>query len=370
MVQLNSCHTPPPDDGVLTGFFRLEFVTRPPSWGPFFSAFLILATVLFVALADCITGPHLSMRVFYDIPVILAVVWIGGWAGVLTCAACALALYTVGRFEGAEFVLAPQVYWNMPVAFTLYLVVAWILQAFVALRRELEQRVQQRTAALQHSVTARTELQRELLFASERERTAIGQDLHDGLCQHLVGTAFAAQVLAGDLAGRGEHDQQEKARRIVHLIEESVLQTRQLARGLLLNSIQPERLPAELEEYAAAVSQQSRIPCRFVAHGPTKAPDEQTASHLFRIAQEAVRNALRHARPKSIEIVLTSDGQHLALVVSDDGDGVSMHRPGAGVGLRIMGHRATLIGGELTIERSDGGGTNVHCRVPVRGAVA
>jgi signal transduction histidine kinase len=214
------------------------------------------------------------------------------------------------------------------------------------------------------------ELQRELLFASERERTAIGQDLHDGLCQHLVGTAFAAQVLVGELAAQGTPEKEAEARRIVRLIEESVLQTRQIARGLLLNSIKPQRLAAELEEFAAAVTQQSRVPCRFAVSGATDTTDEQTASHLFRIAQEAVRNALRHARPKSIEIALTADAEHLTLIVSDDGAGLSVSRPGAGVGLRIMGHRATIIGGDLTVERSDSGGTSVHCRVPARSAIA
>ncbi len=375
MVQSNFRAEPdttpaPHDDEAGSDFLRLDFVTRPPHWGRSFSAFIVLALMILVTLADYSTGPYLSMRVFYDIPVVLAVVWLGGAAGVAACAACTLSWYAVGRFENAEFARAPLVYWNLPVGFALYLVLAWILHAFVVLRRELEQRVRQRTAALQRSVTVREELQRELFRASSHERVAIGQDLHDGLCQHLVGTAFAAQVLAGDLAARGEPGLKDKADQIIHLIGEGVQQTRQLARGLLLNSIGPERLATELEEYATTISLQRGVPCRFIARGRPAAPDEQTASHLFRIAQEAVNNALRHARPKSVEIALTTDDAHLVLIVSDDGTGMSTHRPGAGAGLRLMEHRANVIGGELTIERVDTGGTIVRCRVPVRATAA
>ncbi|MEI6862215.1 MAG: sensor histidine kinase [Verrucomicrobiota bacterium] len=375
MVQSNfradpaTTSAPPGDEGV-TDFLRLDFVTHPPDWGRPFSSFIIMAVMMLVALADFSTGPHLSMRVFYDLPVVLAVVWLDGWAGVATCAACALSLYGVGRVENAEFAQSPQVYWNLPVAFALYLVVAWILHAFVRLRRELEQRVLQRTAALQRSAVVLGELQRELFLAGSHERMAIGQDLHDGLCQHLVGTAFAAQVLAGDLATRGEHGPKAKADHIVHLIEEGVRQTRQLARGLLLNSIGPAGLATELEEYAATVGQQRGVPCCFVARGRPEVSDEQTALHLFHIAQEAVTNAVRHAHPRTVEIALTTDDTHMVLIVSDDGTGIPTHRPGAGAGLRLMEHRADVIGGELTVERADTGGTIVRCRVPVRGMTA
>ncbi len=375
MVQSNFRANPgttptPHGDAVGSGLLRLDFVTRPPTWGRSFSTFIVLTLMMLVALADFSTGPHLSMRVFYDLPVVLAVVWLGGWAGVATCAGCALSLYSVGLLEGAEFARSPQLYWNLPVAFALYLVVAWILHAFVVLRRELEQRVLQRTAALQRSAVVRGELQRELFLAGSHERLAIGQDLHDGLCQHLVGTAFAAQVLADDLAARGDHETREKADQIVHLIEEGVQQTRQLARGLLLNSIGPAGLATELEEYAATIGGQRGVPCCFVARGRPEAPDEQTASHLFRIAQEAVNNALRHAHPTTVEIALTSDDTHLVLIVSDDGTGIPTHRPGGGAGLRLMEHRAEVIGGELTVQRADTGGTIVRCRVPVRATAA
>ena len=359
---------PPPDPGPeRPAFFRLDFVTRPPTWGRILSAFVVLALIVAVGLLDFLTGPDLSLRVFYDIPVALAVIWLGGWAGVIACVGCVSCLYFAAWIENASYAQAPAIWWNLPVGFISYLVVVWILHALVGLHRQLERRVQQRTAALEREISARLQLQRELLLTSDRERSAIGQDLHDGLCQHLVGTAMAAQVLAGKLAGRNAPGEDE-ARGIVRLVEEGIAQTRHLARGLLLASIPPERLVPELEELAGAMSQSSGVPCRFVAQGDCDAADEQTASHLFLIAQEAVRNALRHARPSSLEIALTAGAGQLTLIVSDDGAGLPSRRPGRGMGLRIMAHRAKLIGGEFTVDPGEGGGTSIHCRVPMRRA--
>ncbi len=344
-------------------WFRLDFFTRPPAWGSAMSAFVIVSLLAATGLVDYLTGPNLSLRVFYDIPVALAVVWIGGWAGVVACVGCVGMLHFAAWMEDAPYARPPQVWWNIPFGFVSYLLVAWILHVLVHLRRDLEQRVRQRTAALERESQARAELQRELLLASGRERSAIGQDLHDGLCQHLVGTALAAQVLAGRLGARqaAEHDE---AGQVVRLIEEGIAQTRHLARGLLLASIKPERLVPELEELAVNVSRQSGVPCRFLALGTPAAPDEQTASHLFRIAEEAVRNSLRHARPRSVEITLAAAENGLTLTVTDRGEGLPPVKSGAGVGLRIMGHRARVIGGDLTVEHQPGRGTAIRCHLP------
>jgi signal transduction histidine kinase len=289
---------------------------------------------------------------------------LGLGSGVLTAALCVILFFTIGWIAEAEYARPPQVFWNAAVSFLSYLIVALTLNAFVRIRRELEQRVRLRTAALEREGQTRAELQRELLLASGRERTAIGQDLHDGLCQHLVGTALAAQVLAGRLGARQapEHDE---ASRVVRLIEEGIAQTRHLARGLLLSSIRPERLVAELEEFAVNISRQSGVPCRFQMQGAPVVCDEQTASHLFRIAEEAVRNALRHARPRSVEITLVGEDDGLTLTVADVGEGLPpTGKSGGGVGLRIMGHRAKVIGGELTVQHQPGRGTSICCHVP------
>ena len=357
---------PPRPEPVRPSFFRLDFIVRPPFWGRATSTLVIVTLLIVIGLADHLTGPNLSLRVFYDIPVALAVIWLGGWAGVVTCAAVISVLYYAAWLENAPYAQAPQIWWNLPVGFVSYLVVAWFLHALVVLRRQLELRVQQRTAALEREVTARAQLQREQITISERERGSIGHDLHDGLCQHLVGTAFAAQVLAGQLAARGEPAADE-ARNIVRLLEEGITQIRHLARGLLLADIKPERLTAELEELAVSVSRASGTSCRLVVRGDPRAADGQTASHLFYIAQEAVRNALRHAQPHSLEIAFTAHPHHLTLAIADDGIGLPANRTGGGMGLRIMADRAKIIGATLAVEPAGGGGTLVHCRVPATG---
>ena len=123
---------------------------------------------------------------------------------------------------------------------------------------------------------------------------------------------------------------------------------------------------------ATAVSREQGYALRhaFEARGHPRAPDVGTASHLFRIAQEAVRNALRHAQARQIEILLLGDASHLTLTVSDDGPGRPREDRMPGLGLRIMAHRAEILGGDLAIESVDGGGTRVRCRVPLRAAAA
>jgi signal transduction histidine kinase len=247
----------------------------------------------------------------------------------------------------------------------MYVVVALILNALISLHRRLEERVRERTAALQSEVMARARLQREILEITERERSSIGRDLHDGLCQHLVGTALAAQVLSEQLDSRGD-PAAESARGIVGLVEDAIAQTRSLANGLLLAAIQPDRLAAELEKLARTVSEQHGIDCGVLLRGEPRAPDKATASHLFRIAQEAVRNALKHAQPSRLEIIFSDEGGHLTLTVSDDGTGLPRKRRGPGLGLRIMAHRAELIQADFAVESGVGGGTRVRCRLPAR----
>jgi signal transduction histidine kinase len=340
------------------------FFTSTPGWGRPISVLLVLTLLAAVGAANVFVGPYVSMRGIYDLPVVLAVVWLGLGAGLFTAALCVAIFFGVGWLGQAEYARAPLVLWNAAASLLSHVFVALALNAFVRLRRELEQRVRLRTAALERESQTRAELQRELLLASGRERSAIGQDLHDGLCQHLVGTALAAQVLAGRLGAR-QAPEQDEAGKVVRLIEEGIAQTRHLARGLLLASIRPERLVAELEEFAVNISRQSGIPCRFQTQGTPAARDEQTASHLFRIAEEAVRNALRHARPRRVEITLAADAAGLTLTVVDMGEGLPpTGKSGAGVGQRIMGHRAKIIGGELAIEHLPGRGTSIRCHVP------
>jgi signal transduction histidine kinase len=341
----------------------LAYLTRTPDWGWGWSVAIIASLVLMIGWVDYVSGPHISLRVFYDLPIALAAAWLGWRAAVATSVGSVATWLASDYFAGAEYVRRPEIPWNAAIALSMYLVFVWILTAFIRLHRRLEHRVLERTLALEQEVTSRARLQRELLTISERERSLIGNDLHDGLCQHLAGTAMAAQVLAEDLHRREDRAAGE-ARRIVQLVEEGIAQTRHLANGLLLAAIKPDRLPAELEKLAMSVSEHHGIACRLVLGGEPHAPNERAASHLFRIAQEAVRNAVKHAHPKHVDIVLAADGRTLTLTVSDDGSGLPRRRRGPGMGLRIMAHRAEMIRGEFAVESGSSGGTRVRCRIP------
>jgi signal transduction histidine kinase len=361
-------HSPDPGRRSRSGDRLLAFLTsgrRPPYW---LSLAIIWSQIFFIGLVDVLLGPHVSLRLFYYIPIALAVAW-QGWRGGVAASAGSVLVWLVGDFiNGSEVVHRNTIWWNATIFFAMFLVMAWVLDVLLGLHRDLEQRVRDRTAALEQEMAARLRLQREILEVSERERSSIGHDLHDGLSQHLAGTALAAQVLAEQLAARAQPDAAGDARRVVQLVEEGIAQTRRVARGLLLASVKPDRLTAELEELATTTARESGVPCRFAAEGDPIAPDIGTASHLYRIAQEAVRNSLRHARPDRLEIVLAAGGSGLTLTVSDDGAGMPGRRPHSGLGLRIMAHRAEILHGELAIEARPGGGTRVRCRIPTRAA--
>ena len=331
---------------------------------------MIAALVILVGYADLLIGTPLSLQLFYLVPVTMAVAWLGWQIGCATALVC-VAVRVACDYSGGIVVLYPHTWaWNRVLEFSVYCAVVWIFHALISLHRRLEQRVAERTAALEESIAIRERLQEQVFESARRERSAIGHELHDGLGQHLTATALAAEVLAKRISA-SEPAQSENALRIVRLIQQAVEQTRQIARGLLLSEIEPTKLISELEELAAKSSRQTSVPCRFTVRGRPQVPDTPTASHLYRIAHEAVRNALHHGKPSRVAIDLADNEKVLALSITDDGRGLPEGRsPGPGLGLKIMAHRAGLIGGKLAVEPAAGGGTRVLCSVPLSRARA
>jgi len=229
--------------------------------------------------------------------------------------------------------------------------------------------VKERTKALHEAAMTSERLKHELLDITARERNTIGRELHDELGQHLVGTALAAQVLSERLEARGDEASSD-ARKIVAWVEGGIAKTRQIARGLLLSRIEPEELGRELGELAAA-SSRAGISCRFRLEGMPEPGNASTAAQLLRIAQEATRNAVRHAQARHVDITLAGDERATCLVVEDDGRGLPpAEERGGGIGLRIMEHRAVLAGGTLSVITAPGEGTRVICRLPAASSPA
>ncbi|MGA3007673.1 MAG: histidine kinase, partial [Opitutaceae bacterium] len=318
---------------VLWGLARL---TARPRQSRVRSALLIGTMVVLIGGVDYVVGVWISLQLFYLVPVVIGVLWLGLRAG------CAIAVFSLvvritsdvadGLFRYSP--IPPIDYaWNRLIDLSVSFVLVWVIDALVSLHRELEQRVRQRTAALEGAIATRDKLQSQLFEVSRRERSAIGHDLHDGLGQHLTATAFAANLLAGQLAARGDPAAKD-ARAIEKLIQEGIGQTRQIARGLLLAAIEPEELVSELEELAATIDAGQHVACRFIKHETCPALDGATASHLLYIAQEAVHNAVRHARPTFLEIALSKEDDSLVLAVSDNGTGLpplDPRQPGMGL---------------------------------------
>ena len=350
-----------------TSHFWWRQLTLPESRGRRLSlAGLTLALVMLIGLADFLLGFELSLHVFYIMPVCLAVASLGVRFGVFTAIACAASELIGDAAAGAHFI-EPFVPWlNALFAVGTYLTVVWLLHSLVKFQLEMEDRVRQRTAALQNVLLERDRLEKAILEVGERERRIIGHDLHDGLGQHLTGTALAGEVLGEKLRARKLDEEERDLWRIVGLIEEGIEKTRRIAKGLLLVEIQPDALTMALRELAGDVVSQARIKCDFTATGSIEITNQGTATHLFRIASEAVRNALRHGKARRITMSLREEAGQVTLEITDDGTGLPPPETRKqGLGLSIMAHRAEIIGWYFSIGSGKNGGTIAVCRSPI-----
>jgi PAS domain S-box-containing protein len=215
-------------------------------------------------------------------------------------------------------------------------------------------------------ITERKQLEKAILDISAREQRRIGQDLHDGLGQHLTGIAFMTKVHETRLAEQKRPEAQDAAK-IVKLVNEAIHKTRELARGLLPVVSDSQGLMSALQLWAAEVQDVFGVSCRFQCDSPVLIHDDTTATHLYHIAQEAANNAIKHGSPRNILIWLTSEQGRATLAIRDDGNGIVPDAARThGMGLHIMNYRAGMIGGTLEIRQDSPRGTIVTCRFPVK----
>jgi PAS domain S-box-containing protein len=217
-------------------------------------------------------------------------------------------------------------------------------------------------------ITERKHLEKAILDISAREQRRIGQDLHDGLGQHLTGIAFMAKVHEAQLTEKNRSEA-ENAAKIVKLVNEAIHKTRELARGLLPVVSDSQGLMSALQLWAAEVEDLFGVSCRFQCERPVLIHDDTMATHLYHIAQEAVNNAIKHGNARKILIQLAAENCRGTLVVKDDGEGITEnHSSTQGMGMHIMNYRAGMIGGALEIRRDTTRGTIVICLFPVKGS--
>jgi len=230
-------------------------------------------------------------------------------------------------------------------------------------RDELEELRQQKTALLEREVAERTRLEREVIESCAREQRRIAYDLHDGVGQQVVGIALSAKLLEEQLRPR-HPEEAKKASAIVKLANEAARQTRLTARTLE-GADGVGDLKTALEALAINMSQDCRVKSMVKANAASLPISAPVAAQLYRIAQEAVHNAVEHGAAHEVLIQLTLGNRDMVLTVQDDGQGFEAKINGHGMGLRIMRYRAQCIGGSCHVRTAHNKGTVVHCRVPL-----
>jgi PAS domain S-box-containing protein len=225
------------------------------------------------------------------------------------------------------------------------------LKLFVGIHRDLSQR---------------KKLEADVVEAAALEQRRIGQELHDDVGQQLTGMVMLVEALAQHLKEE-ESPHQALAEKIGAHLSQVRAQTRSISNGLVAREVDAAGFRAALEGLVARVNEQGKVVCTLEGPRVAAPRDARTATHLYRIVQEAIHNALRHGHAQHITVSMRLDSDNLTLAIRDDGAGIAESlEETKGLGIRLMHNRASLLGGQLTISDAKGGGTMVACTLPWR----
>jgi signal transduction histidine kinase len=206
-------------------------------------------------------------------------------------------------------------------------------------------------------------LERQLLAIREKEQKLIGREMHDSMGQMLTGIAVKSKGLELKLKSKSLPRESADAAEICELANETIAQTRRLARMLYPVDIETGGLVSALQGLVSSTKDLLKISCQFKCNDAIPIRDPVTARHLYRIAQEAITNAARHGKAKNIMVELASaKGKTILKVFNDGKDFPRILAKKKGIGLKIMEYRAKMIGGIIDISRGRKGGTIVTCR--------
>jgi len=313
---------------------------------------MVLATI---GLLDYVTGYEVTFYPFYSIPILL-VLWTEGKAhAILLSLLSTCSWWVADVLSGHHYTREWLRSWDTVVRFLFFYLVVLAGEAVIkqrnANRKQIELLERQR------------KLEQELIQISEREQQRIGRDLHDGLGQYLVAIGLSADSLQHELEGESLRGA-AAIKQIAGLLHDAVGRTRDLAKGL--SPVDPHEggLECALESLAASTQRLTGVPCTLVSDGAALSCGEAVTMHIYRIAQEALNNAIKHAKATEVIIALEVNDGMIALRVSDDGVGFDaslLERNG--LGLSIMQYRANMIGGLLEIQPNVPSGTVVSCTV-------
>ena len=314
-----------------------------------------ILALMAVAIVDVKTPWQFSWFVFYALPVYLVALHfprrLGIGFAILAAVIASVASYDMIQHRG----------WGGYCLSGLNRMSGLLFAAFCGISiRNLRDETRRRDEAMKHA----RELEREILRVGEREQVRIGQDLHDGVCQTLAALDCAAQCLKLDLETEGSR-QAKLAAEIQRQLSAATLEARNLARGIYPVSMEVDGLSLALQELVMTSNALFHAKIGFESDEGIVVKDPEVAMHLYRIAQEALSNAMRHANASRVDVRLVREKQRLTISVADDGCGSSTEGRSDGMGWSTMRYRAKLIGAELMLETRPTAGTTVRCSLPM-----
>jgi signal transduction histidine kinase len=269
----------------------------------------------------------------------------------------------VGRIESM------QPYWIMVSGMLVTLLISGELLMASRRTRKVEAEVAERTAQLRQAkqqleseMAERRRLEEEILEVGNQEKLRIGQDLHDSLGQKLTAAVLRGRAMVRMISSSGLQGVSQ-AEEVVDLTKSALAQVRRLAKGLAPVELGNEGLEGALKRLVRDTREIHGVECEIEGNVDNAELERTVALHLYHIAQEAVTNALKHGKADHILIRIEKRGNEFRLVVKDNGTGMAPRRGSDGLGMRIMRHRADMIGGSLEVANAAGGGAEVCCVV-------
>ncbi len=332
-----------------------DIMRRQPFW---VTNILPVILTLLMGWLDDITGWEVSLFIFYAVPIILAVWWSGSAAGFFISVLSGI-VWWYSNNDTHPYETEIGYLWALVNREFYFCVVVFAVNA-VRNRQDSD-------AAHIHMLEERRQLEKDIVSVSEHEQQRIGRDLHDGLCQQLAAIACAVRALAEDMQAKSVEGAGDAAQ-IEESLQQAVVEARDLARGIFPVHVDRSGLSAALKDLVQITSRLTGTNIEIQENSELQLDSPEASMHLYRIAQEAVANAVRHGQARNILIKIELNDQTLTLIIEDDGKGMDPRaiRKAEGMGLRTMRYRAQAIGAELHFEPRLSGGTRVRCQLRIQ----